>query len=929
MNSSCFHRLLVLIFVLLPGSQCASRVCAESPVAGEAGIDFDRQIHGILKLRCAQCHGEEAKESGFSVRTGQELLKGGDTGAAVTAGLPEQSLMIQMIRDGQMPPKGNEPLTPEEINLLERWITQGAKISGGGSTVAAVTSEQIVPLMLLRCSACHGGRRTEAGLDLRTREGILRGGKSGPAAIPGNPSESLMVRRVHAEEMPPRRLLVSVSVKPMESTELKLLETWIATGMPEPEQKAVSSDSDTDSDVSAEDRQFWSFQPPKAIAPPVSQLSAAGQSLVRNGIDAFILQRLEDKGLTLAGDADRATLIRRLSFDLIGLPPAPEEVRAFVNDHDPRAWENLVDRLLDSPHYGERWARHWLDVAGYADSEGSQNEDRIRPNMWRYRDYVIRSFNADKPYDRFIQEQLAGDELADYQNSSEITDEMYQNIVATGFLRTAPDRTFANITNFVPDRLEVIADEVQILGSAVIGLTLHCARCHAHKFDPISQKDYYRLTASLKDALDEHDWIGPETRALNSVTTEERRAWEAAEKEIDARVNSQKEKLASASDDAEKKSIEEQIQTIERERRPEPQIRALWSRGDPSPSFILRRGNYLTPGPEVFPGVPAVLTSGSPLLKPEPPWPGAKTTGRRLALAQWLTTPDHPLTSRVMVNRLWKHHFGRGLVTTLSNFGKTGARPTHPELLDWLATEFVRGGWSLKQMHRLMVKSATYRQTSTITETMLQADPDNVLWSRMPMRRLEAEAVRDSLLIVAGKLDTRAFGPPDQIDVRDDGLVTPQQSDRGGRRSIYVLHRRTKMPTILESFDSPQMGPNCTERGESIVAPQALHLLNNKAVHELAEAFAARVINEAETDSQARVIRVHELATGSSPSAEALKTGMESLQKLTAAWREYQKESLKQDAATAPADPDIMAEKSALQSYCHAIMNSAAFVYVD
>ncbi|MFN8706905.1 MAG: DUF1549 domain-containing protein, partial [Planctomyces sp.] len=516
-------------------------------------------------------------------------------------------------------PKGNEPLTAEEISLLERWITQGAKISGGANAGAAVTSEQIVPLMLLRCSACHGGRRTEAGLDLRTREGILRGGKSGPAAIPGNPTESLMIRRVHAEEMPPRRLLVSVSVKPMESTELKLLETWIAAGMPEPEQKAASLEQDHDSDVSDEDRQFWSFQPPKATAPPVSQLSATGQSLVRNGIDAFILQRLEEKGLTLAGDADRATLIRRLSFDLIGLPPAPEEVRAFVNDQNPRAWENLVDRLLESPHYGERWARHWLDVAGYADSEGSQNEDRVRPNMWRYRDYVIRSFNADKPYDRFLQEQLAGDELADYQNSSEITDEIYQNIVATGFLRTAPDRTFANITNFVPDRLEVIADEVQSLGSAVMGLTLHCARCHAHKFDPISQKDYYRLTASLKDALDEHDWIGPETRALNSVTTEERRAWEAAEQAIDARVNPLKEKRASISDYAEKKSIDEQIQAIEKERRPEPQIRALWSRGDPSPSFILRRGNYLTPGPEVFPGVPAVLTSGSPLLKPEPP----------------------------------------------------------------------------------------------------------------------------------------------------------------------------------------------------------------------------------------------------------------------------------------------------------------------
>lgn len=852
---------------------------------------------------------------------------------------------MQVIERGDMPPKGEGSLTADETKQIRDWIQSGAEFHGQ-RTQPSVTSERIVPLMLLRCVPCHGGRRKEGGLDLRTRESILRGGQSGPVVIPGDPDNSLIVRRIQNEQMPPRRQLVSVSVKPMESTELELLRSWISAGLPAapPADVNVSSGETSDgashpenaaSEHPEAERRFWSFQPPQAVSPPDELLTAEDRGRVRNPIDVFVLTALRKQGLAPAPEADRRTLIRRVTLDLTGLQPAPEEVTAFLNDNSPDAWERLVDRLLASPRYGERWARHWLDVAGYADSEGAQNEDRIRPTMWRYRDYVIRAFNSDKPYDRFLQEQIAGDELADYRNAAEITEELCDNLVATGFLRTAPDRTFANITNFVPDRLEVIADEIQILGSAVMGLTLHCARCHSHKFDPISQRDYYRLAASLKDALDEHDWIGPEARVLSVVTTTERKAWEEHEQRLTSEQESLRQQLTTAEDETAKKSIEQQIDHLQKQRRPEPQIRALWSRGDPSPTFVLRRGNYLTPGPEVLPGVPAVLTSGSGLLNCTPPWPGATTTGRRLALARWLTQAGHPLTSRVMVNRIWKHHFGRGLVSSMANFGLTGTPPSHPDLLDWLAVRFVESGWSIKAMHRLMLGSSVYRQSSHAGAETLKADPDNRFLARMPLRRLEAEAVRDVLLQISGRLDLTPFGPADDVDVRADGLVTPRSTEAGGRRSIYCLHRRTKLPTILENFDSPQMGPNCTERGESVVATQALHLLNNGAIQELAGHFARRVEQDAGDNPGDQISRVFTVAYGREPDAEERQFAIEFLRNAALQWEQHASASAGSDktdqlsASIAPSTLIERAHKMALQNLCHAIMNSAELLYTD
>lgn len=885
--------------------------------AADQGVSFETRIQPILQAKCIRCHGQTKQSAGLSLASPAAIFRGGESGTAVSPGKPDESPLFEMVNDGHMPPKGNDPLTSAEKESIRQWIADGAKVAGTSAT-AGVTQHQIVPLMLLRCTACHGGRRQEAGLDLRTKAGMLKGGKSGPAVVTGKPEESLLIKRIRAEEMPPRRQLVSVSVKPMEAGELQKLEAWIAAGLPESSVGPDIATAEPDRLVTDADRDFWSFRPPQSVIPPSLERTAADVNLSHNPIDQFIVARLRASGLTLSPQADRLTLIRRVTFDLIGLPPTLDEITDFVNDPSPDAYESLVERLLASPHYGERWGRHWLDVAGYADSEGAQNEDRVRPNMWRYRDYVVQAFNSNKSYDRFLHEQLAGDELADYEHATQITDEIYDNLVATGFLRTAPDRTFANITNFVPDRLEVIADEMQILGSAVMGLTLHCCRCHSHKFDPLPQRDYYRLSAVLKDALDEHDWLGPEVRQLTQVTSAERQKWKAHEKEITERVAPLKQQVEGEKEEAAKKKLQEQIKQIESGRQPEPKIRALWSRGDPSPTYLLQRGNYLTAGAEIGPGVPSVLTDGHTQFVIEPPIPGTAASGRRLALARWLTERKNPLTARVMVNRIWKHHFGSGLVSTLANFGKTGSPPTHPELLDWLANEFMHRDWNIKAMHRLMVTSATYRQSSQQTPQALTLDPENRLLSRMPLRRLEAEIVRDSLLAAAGRLDDTPFGPPADVDVRGDGLVTVKRTDSGGRRSVYVLHRRTKLPTILENFDSPQMGPNCVERGESIVAPQALHLLNNAVVHDLADHFANRVRAEVGADPDVQVERIYRIAFGTSPDDQERQAARETLAQLTQHWKQTLGEAAAQQAAD-----------RALNNYCHAILNSAGFVYVD
>jgi len=891
----------------------------------DLAVSYKSHIQPIFRAKCFNCHGEKTRKADLNLAMAAGIWKGGDSGPAIVPGDTDKSLLFEKIHSGEMPPDEKDRLSAAEIKLIECWILKGAVVDaleGGEAEVSAIPNQHdVIPIMLRRCAACHGRHQQLANLDLRNKRAMLVGGKSGPAIVLGKPEESLLIKRVHSGEMPPLERLVQVSIKPIEPAEIETLVKWISAGAPEVSVEPDVATIDGDPLVSEEDRDFWAFRSPQPLVFPMVK----DQQLVRNEIDAFVIQKLEAAGLSLNDEADRLTLIRRATFDLTGLPPEPADVEAFLADNNPRAYETLVDRLLNSRRYGERWGRYWLDLAGYADSEGKREQDLPRPFAWRFRDYVIRSFNADKPFDQFLLEQIAGDELVDYENAGEITPEIYDNLVATGFLRMTPDGSWANITGYVPDRIDVVADEIDVLGSAVMGLTLKCARCHTHKFDPIPHRDYYRLVDIFKGAYDEYAWLKPDIhpgigpvsedviggRLLRYVTTKERQEWERHQTKLNDDIAAAKAKS----------EPEDQIRALEAQRQPEPQIQALWDRGEPSPTYIYRRGDWLSLGALVGPGVPSVLTDGRTPFVVDPPWPGAKQTGRRLAFVKWLTRPDHPLTARVQVNHIWKRHFGSGIVKTLGNFGRAGTPPTHPELLDWLAREFVQRGWSMKEMHRLMMTSSTYRQSSVLMHRIEEIDPQNLLYSRMPLVRLDAEALYDSLLLVAGRLNENPFGPADAVQSRADGLVTPTGSDGGWRRLIYVQQLRKRLATHLESFDFPQMNPNCIERRDSMVAPQALHLMNNGMVFGLAESFASRVIRDAGADPTKQIDLVYQIALSRPPNDEEKQIGLETLSLLRTDWAN-------QLSANGQADPAIVNSKS-LAAYCHAIINSASFLFVD
>ena len=693
-------------------------------------------------------------------------------------------------------------------------------------------------------------------------------------------------------------------------------------------------------------RQHWAFVAPKRPATP----GTAKAGWDRNPIDAFILRDLEGVGLAPAAEAGRATLIRRLRFDLTGLPPTPEEVAAFLADDRPGAYERLVDRLLASPAYGERWSRPWLDLARYSESDGFKS-DKTRPNAWRYRDWVIRALNDDLPYDRFVALQLAGDEIAPRDPDA---------FVATGFNRNWPFED----NNKVPglNRQLMLEDMTDTTASVFLGLTVACARCHDHKFDPISQADYYRFQAIFAAATsrDERPLLDPFDVAvhefLDRAHAEEigraRKAVAAVERPY--LVGLLKDKLASLpeeirkaleTDPVERSAFQEDllvknaaliavapaaiqaampqadrerwaamtgvVKDLARKQPPAmPSASGMTDAGPVAPPvFLLRKGNLANPGDEVAPGFPSIFgptdLPDASAAREEP------TTGRRAALAAWLTRPDHPLTARVLVNRLWQGHFGRGLVATPSDFGTRGSAPSNPELLDWLAAELVARGWSQKAMHRLMVTSATYRQASAPAAQTLADDPDNTLFGRMNRRRLEGEAVRDAMLAVAAQLNPEAGGPsvfpdlPPGVQTRGGWDRSARASDRN-RRSIYVFSRRNLRYPLFEAFDAPDSNVTCPERNVSVNAPQALMLLNADLVLETARAFADRLRREAPGDDPAALVdRAFLLALGRAPDARERDRSVAFL------------------AAGATENPE------ALVDFCHAVLNLNEFVFVD
>jgi len=929
--------------------------------AEEAKLVFERDIQPLLALKCGKCHSESVHKAGLDLSTIMGLRRGGESGDAAVAESVEDSPLWSVIENGEMPPDGEPALTQSERELIRRWIAEGSYAENPAVESKQITQHDVLPIVFLRCTMCHGSRRQEGGLDLRTPAAMQQGGASGPALVAGDPDASLMIQRVESEACPPRELLLKFFVKRPPGSEVQTIREWIAAGAPEIDVAADVATTAPDPLVTDEDRQHWAFQPPRA-------------SQHANSIDDFLLAKLHERGLTFSPEADRDTLIRRAHFDLHGLPPSVDESSRWRNDNDPHWYPKMIDSLLASPRYGERWGRYWLDLAGYADSEGGVSSDPIRTVAWKYRDYVIRAFNDDKPYDRFLLEQIAGDELEDVENARLATGQMVDNLIATGFLRMGIDQTGSRTMNFVPERLDVIGDAITILGEGLMGLTIGCAKCHSHKYDPIPQRDYYRFKAILQGALDEHDWLTFQNRKLEIDVPERHervaqinppllaRAKALQAELVKANANVQLELLrhhypeqtqaqreetlrglriadnirsqtqrvlveklqrveiladSSQSDSIVTarqavKEIENEILQVERQMEPPLTIRALWDRGEPSPTYLLRRGEHNKPGTLVGPGVPSVLTDGRTPLVVEPPFPdGTPKTGRRLAFANWLTDQKHPLTARVMVNRIWYHHFGNAIVSTLENFGVMGERPSHPELLDWLAMEFVRRGWSIKAMHRQMMNSQAYRQTSRITDERQQLDPQNRLVSRMTLRRMDAEVLRDSLLYVAGKIDETPGGPPDGVAVDLNGLVSVRATPAGHwRRSIYAQYRRTQIPSILDAFDYPQMGPNCLIRNVSTVSPQSLMLMNNGHVRDLATAFAARVQSEAEGETwQAWIDSVYQLALGRRPSEVERRLGSEALRDLETHWHGQR--------------------DKALQAYCHALLNSAAFIYID
>jgi hypothetical protein len=708
-------------------------------------------------------------------------------------------------------------------------------------------------------------------------------------------------------------------------------------------------------------REFWSFQPVKPQTPPTAQQS----KWVRTPIDAFVAAKLEAKGIAPGQPADKITLLRRATFDLTGLPPTPEEVDAFLADKSPQAFEKVVDRLLASPQYGERWGRHWLDLARYAESEGFK-ADETRPNAWRYRDYVIQSLNADKPYDRFVQEQIAGDEL--WPESPEAR-------VATGFHRNYPDESNARVLQ--QRRQEILDDVTDATGAVFMGLTYGCARCHNHKFDPILQADYYRLQAFFANtAADDH--IPMITGEALAQYRQKRAAWEEQTAGIRAQMAALADPVRQAAAkeyfDKYPPEIQAMIKKPAGERTPyewqmyakakpylemggedgapplkgeakqkyealKAQLRAFdsvnpgelpvgmgmvdLSRNAP-PTHILAVGVYNHPKEEVQPGF---LT----LLDPNPakvtPPPNADSTGRRTALAKWLTSPENPLAARVMVNRIWHYHFGRGIVGTPSDFGVMGERPTHPELLDWLAAEFVRSGWSLKQMHRLIMNSAVYQQSSDFRKDAADVDPGNRLLWQFPRHRLEGEVIRDSSLLVSGLLNTKPGGPSVYPELPAD-----MQAPRGGwkvsspeernRRSVYIFIRRNSRYPMLEAFDMPDTHESCPRRDVTTTAPQALTMLNDRVSLEWAEAFAGRAL--AAKDPVDRAFRLAYSRPPDGHEKDTVATFLHKQQSVIAGRLSKGETAALPVSAPEGLDP---AYAAAFVDFCQMLMNSNEFVY--
>jgi hypothetical protein len=746
---------------------------------------------------------------------------------------------------------------------------------------------QIRPILRQYCFDCHGATdKKEGNLDLRLVRFMKLGGDSGTAINTEKPSESLLIQRVLSGEMPPGEAH-------MPAEQFETLKKWIEAGAktdrPEPEQIGPGVP------ITAEDRDYWAFRP--IIRPIVPEVGNPADR-IRTPIDALLKQAMP-AGLSFSPDAERETLIRRAYFDLIGLPPSLQDMERWSKSTYENWFAQMIDTLLESPQYGERWSRHWLDVAGYADSEGQTTADAVRPWAWKYRDYVIRSLNSNKLIDRFLVEQLAGDELAGPRNG-DWTTEQIELLTATGFLTMAADGTGAG-DNSPEARNKVIADTLKIVSSSLLGISVGCAQCHDHRYDPISQVDYFAMRAVFEPAFDWQQWRVPDARRISLYTTANREQAAAIEQEAqkiaEERAAKQKLYMAEALDKEllkydeplrtelrtaygkpEKERSEEQVMLLKknpsvnitpgvlyqylpkaaeelktfdtkiaetRARKPvEEFIRAMTELPDRIPDTqLFHRGDHQQPKQKVLPAdLTIAADEGSLPLIPERA-PNLKTSGRRLAYARWLTSGKHPLVARVLVNRVWLHHFGQAIVPTPSEFGKLGMPPSNPALLDWLADEFMQSGWDLKQLHRTIMKSTAWRQNAVRDDSKSAIDAENAFYWRKSIQRLDAEVIRDRMLVASGTLEPNLFGPPIAIKADDAGQIIVDGQQK--RRSLYLQVRRSQPVAMLQSFDAPVMDVNCERRPVSTVATQSLILMNGEFAWQQAELLAARAVREA------------------------------------------------------------------------------------
>jgi hypothetical protein len=785
---------------------------------------------------------------------------------------------------------------------------------------------EVYPILQSKCHKCHGAEHGKGHLSLTSRESVLKGGDSGPAVDPEALEESPLLLAVNYQdglEMPPTGKL------PPEQVEI--LSRWVKMGAPWTPEGAPPVVDPT-------------YLPLERPEPP----AVANSAWVRNPIDAFILAKLEAKGLAPNPPADRLALVRRVYADLIGLPPTPDEADAFVNDQAPDAYERLVEKLMASPHYGEKWGRHWLDVVRYAETNGYER-DGPKPFAWRYRDYVIRSFNDDKPFDQFIREQIAGDEIAPTIADGEAAAEA---IIGSGYHRLGlwddepadPEQA----------RFDEFDDLVATTGQAFLGMTLNCARCHDHKIDPIPQADYYKMVAFFRDIPPYSNTRDVSSKFnLTDITPAARRsAYEADLKKRESRIDALAASMVAIEDEGIRKMPAEDQRASEGLDRPRvvEKLKAFleaarWEEyarlkgecdqlkavplpkremalsvnnrlADPPVTHILMRGNAHAEGAEVRPGYPSIFNEPEPAIPG--PGPDAKGPGRRTILADWLASPKNPRTARVFANRLWQHHFGRGIVASSNDFGRFGTPATHPELLDWLADEFLNGGWAIKRMHKLIMTSSTYRMSSSPNAASAEADPANNLFWRFPMRRLGAEEVRDAMLSVSGALNPAIGGPSvyppipkavlagQSVPGQGWGKSTPEEA---ARRSVYVHVKRSLLLPILSQHDQADTDSSCPVRYTTTVPTQALGLLNGEFANEQAAKLAERLRAEAPGDLAGQVRRAIRLTTGRIPAEPEVQQDLEFIAKLRAKGN--------------------LDEARALRQYALMILNTNEFVYLD